>query len=86
MDMPRLRLLSNARHRRPLITLRRQTSLHRSSVPQMPMTKPKDATTRKAAERLRKREAGLKPLEVWAKPEHHEAIKAYARKLDKKPL
>lgn len=41
---------------------------------------------RKAAQRLRKREAGLKPLEVWAKPEHHEAIKAYARKLDKKPL
>lgn len=47
---------------------------------------PQTATTRKAAERLRKRESGLKPLEVWAKPEHHEAIKAHARKLDKKPL
>lgn len=48
--------------------------------------KAKPSTARKAAERLRKREAGLKPLEVWAKPERHEAIKAYARKLDKKPL
>lgn len=44
--------------------------------------KAQTATTRKAAERLRKREAGLKPLEVWAKPEHHEAIKAYAAKID----
>jgi hypothetical protein len=47
---------------------------------------PQTATTRKAAERLRKREAGLKPLELWAKPEHHEAIKAYATKLYKNPL
>ena len=49
--------------------------------------KAQPATTRKAAERLRKREAGLKPLEVWAKPEHHEQIKALAEKLanSKKP-
>ena len=37
--------------------------------------------------RQRQKEAGLKELRnLWAKPEHHEAIKAYARKLDKNPL
>lgn len=47
-------------------------------------TRPKaqPATTRKAAERLRKREAGLKPLEVWAKPENHPKIRAYAAELE----
>ena len=42
---------------------------------------------RQKAFRQRQREAGLKELRnLWSKPEHHEAIKAYARKLDKKPL
>jgi hypothetical protein len=35
----------------------------------------------KAAERQRKRAAGLAPLEVWAAPEHHAAIRAFARSL-----
>jgi hypothetical protein len=39
------------------------------------------ATTRKALERQRKREAGLTPLEVWARPADHAAIKALAAKL-----
>jgi len=50
------------------------------------VTAPLTPAQRKAAERKRRRALGLTPLEVWAKPEHHEAIKAYARKLDKKPL
>lgn len=32
---------------------------------------------RKAAERQRKRAAGLAPLEVWAKPSDHAAIRAF---------
>lgn len=32
---------------------------------------------RKAAERQRKRSAGLAPLEVWAKPSDHAAIRAF---------
>ena len=44
-------------------------------------TRPKNATTRKALERQRKREAGLTPLEVWARPADHAAIKALAAKL-----
>ena len=31
--------------------------------------------------RKRQREAGLKPLEVWAQPEHHAAIKAFVKSL-----
>jgi hypothetical protein len=41
----------------------------------------KSDRTRKAAERQRKRAAGLAPLEVWAAPEHHAAIRAFARSL-----
>jgi len=41
------------------------------------------APTRKAAERQRKRDSGLKPLEVWAPPAAHPAIKAYALALQK---
>lgn len=47
------------------------------------MKKDLTAPTRKAAERQRKRDAGLKPLEVWAPPEAHPAIKAYALKFQK---
>ena len=43
----------------------------------------KTAAQRKAAERRAKREAGLKPIEVWAHPEDHEPIKGYAAKLAK---
>ena len=32
---------------------------------------------RKAAERQRKRAAGLAPMEVWAKPSDHAAIRAF---------
>lgn len=35
------------------------------------------ASQRKAAERQRKRAAGLAPLEVWAKPSDHAAIRAF---------
>ena len=35
----------------------------------------------KQKERDRKRALGLSPLEIWCKPEHKEAIKAYASKL-----
>ncbi len=33
---------------------------------------------RVAAHRARLREQGLRPLEVWAYPEHHQAIKEFA--------
>ena len=35
------------------------------------------ASQRKAAERQRKRAAGLAPLEIWAKPSDHAAIRAF---------
>lgn len=37
--------------------------------------------TRKAAERQRKRAAGLAPLEVWAYPDQHDEIRQYVREL-----
>lgn len=43
--------------------------------------KRKGAAQRKAAERERLRAMGLRPLEVWAPPEHHAQIKALALKL-----
>lgn len=42
---------------------------------------PASTKSRKASERLRKREAGLKPMEVWAHPGDHAPVKAYAAKL-----
>lgn len=39
---------------------------------------------RKAAERQRRTESGQARLELWAHPDDHEAIKAYAAKLAKK--
>lgn len=38
---------------------------------------------RKAAERDRKRSAGLVPLEVWTRPEHKAAIQKYTAKKNK---
>ena len=39
---------------------------------------------RKASERQRRADAGQSRLELWAHPDDHEAIKAYAEKLAKK--
>lgn len=39
---------------------------------------PATAAQRKAKERADKRARGLRPLEVWARPEHHPKIKALA--------
>ena len=39
---------------------------------------------RKAAERQRRTESGQSRLELWAHPDDHEAIKAYAEKLAKR--
>ena len=44
------------------------------------------ATERKRRERQRRREAGLAELQLWALPQHHEAIKAFARALADPPL
>lgn len=40
------------------------------------------AASRKAAERQRRKDAGLVRCEVWVKPEHVAAIKALADKLN----
>lgn len=45
----------------------------------------KTSAQRKAAERARRREQGLAPLEVWARPEHHAQIKALAAWLAQHP-
>ena len=39
--------------------------------------------SRKALERQNKRKAGLVPIEIWTRPEHKQAIKEYAAKLNK---
>jgi len=39
------------------------------------------ATERKRRERQRRRDAGLVQLQLWAMPQHHAAIKAFARAL-----
>lgn len=36
---------------------------------------------RKRAERERKREAGLVPVQVWVRPEHAQAVREYADRL-----
>jgi hypothetical protein len=45
---------------------------------------PATIAERVAALRARRSREGLVRLEVWALPEHHEAIKAYVAKLNKK--
>lgn len=42
---------------------------------------PSTAAQRKAKERADKRSRGLRPLEVWARPEHHPQIKELAEAL-----
>lgn len=42
----------------------------------------KAVTARGAKLRAERAAQGLKRCEVWARPEHHEAIKAFARELD----
>jgi hypothetical protein len=37
--------------------------------------------TRKQAERQRKRAAGLAPIEIWAYPAQHDAIRQFVREL-----
>lgn len=44
----------------------------------------KTASERKAAERARRRKEGLAPLEVWAHPEDHAAVKRYVERLTKR--
>ena len=46
---------------------------------------PSTAAQRKAKERADKRARGLRPLEVWARPEHHPQIKALADGLASAP-
>ena len=39
------------------------------------------AARKQAAQRARKRALGLKPMEVWAYPEHHQSIRNIADRL-----
>ncbi len=48
-----------------------------------PDTRP--SAGRVAAHRARLREQGLRPLEVWAYPEHHQAIKEFAANVQRQP-
>ncbi len=43
------------------------------------------SAARVAAHRARLREQGLRPLEVWAYPEHHPAIKEFAANVQRQP-
>ena len=45
---------------------------------------PKTAKERKAAQRERQEKQGLKRLELWAPPAHHQPIKQFAAKLAKR--
>ena len=44
---------------------------------------PTPAKTRMSALRARKRKAGMTPMEVWAHPDDHQAIREYAATLAK---
>ena len=46
----------------------------------------KPSAGRVAAHRARLREQGLRPLSVWALPEHHQRIKDFAAALQKEDL
>jgi len=46
----------------------------------------KPSAGRVAAHRARLREAGLRPLSVWALPEHHQRIKDFVAVLQKEDL
>ena len=47
------------------------------------MSAPKPVKDRVAALRERRAALGLVRLELWARPEHHARIKAYAQRLSK---
>jgi len=44
---------------------------------------PSDSKTRVAAHRARLRAAGLRPIEVWAQPQHHQPIRDFAAALER---
>jgi hypothetical protein len=43
----------------------------------------RDSKSRVAAHRARLREQGLRPIEVWAQPQHHQAIRDFAAALER---
>lgn len=45
------------------------------------MKPPKPSAGRVAAHRKRLREQGLRPLEIWAAPEHHPVIREFVAQL-----
>jgi hypothetical protein len=45
--------------------------------------RPRTPAERQAAARERRRALGLVKLELWARPEHHARIRAYAAKMAK---
>lgn len=59
---------------------------HAKGITEMPASPPTPVSEaeRKRTERTRKRKAGLAPLEIWARPEHHAEIKAFVAKLSGK--
>jgi hypothetical protein len=44
---------------------------------------PRDSKARVAAHRARLRAAGVRPLEVWAQPQHHQPIRDFAAALER---
>jgi hypothetical protein len=42
-----------------------------------------NSRTRVAAHRARLRAAGLRPIEVWAQPQHHQPIRDFAAALER---
>jgi hypothetical protein len=44
---------------------------------------PRDSKARVAAHRARLRAAGLRPIEVWAQPQHHQPIRDFAAALER---
>ena len=48
-----------------------------------PDTRP--SASRVAAHRARLREQGLRPIEVWAYPEHHQAIREFVANVQRQP-
>jgi len=45
----------------------------------------RDSKARVAAHRARLREQGLRPIEVWAYPEHHQAIREFVAHVQRQP-
>jgi len=43
----------------------------------------RNSKTRVAAHRARLRAAGLRPIEVWAQPQHHQPIRDFAAALER---